>query len=287
MWGGRGAALGAVGVLPRRPRRRWRCSSARCSARRRRTCRSTSSRRSSSRRRAAGRRASGRWPSACGPASASARRPRRRVGVVARLDAAAVAGRAGPRGAILGFATAVAGALLGAWIGARLASSRRPPSRALRTAPSSAPPSIAASVGFALLQAGRRGRPRRGRADRGADAARSARCSADVTLTPRDAADDAEWLTVTAWQGGGLVVDRLERVGPGGYRTTEPIPVHGNWKALDAPAQRQLADRACRSSCPRTRRSRPRRSRAAASSRARSWPTTRSSSASRSRRAGG
>ena len=37
---------------------------------------------------------------------------------------------------------------------------------------------------------------------------------------------------MTAWQGGGLVVDRLERVGPGRYRTTEPIPVHGNWKAL-------------------------------------------------------
>ena len=55
---------------------------------------------------------------------------------------------------------------------------------------------------------------------------------ADVTLNPRDAADDAEWLTATAWQGDGLVVDRLERVGPGRYRTTEPIPVHGNWKAL-------------------------------------------------------
>ena len=28
------------------------------------------------------------------------------------------------------------------------------------------------------------------------------------------------------------MVDRLRRVGPGRYRTTEPIPVHGNWKAL-------------------------------------------------------
>lgn len=28
------------------------------------------------------------------------------------------------------------------------------------------------------------------------------------------------------------MVDRLERVGPGVYRTTRPIPVHGDWKAL-------------------------------------------------------
>jgi hypothetical protein len=28
------------------------------------------------------------------------------------------------------------------------------------------------------------------------------------------------------------VVDDLKRVGPGVYRTTEPIPVHGGWKAM-------------------------------------------------------
>ena len=41
---------------------------------------------------------------------------------------------------------------------------------------------------------------------------------------PPTAADGAEWLTVTGWQGGGSVVDRLQRVGPGVYRTTMPIP---------------------------------------------------------------
>ena len=55
--------------------------------------------------------------------------------------------------------------------------------------------------------------------------------NATVTLDPPSAADDAKWLTTTAWQGGGLVVDRLERVREGVYRTTEPIPVHGTWKA--------------------------------------------------------
>ena len=55
---------------------------------------------------------------------------------------------------------------------------------------------------------------------------------ARVVLSPRDAANDAQWLSVTAWQGGGFVLDRLERVDQGVYRTTKPIPVHGNWKAL-------------------------------------------------------
>jgi hypothetical protein len=53
-----------------------------------------------------------------------------------------------------------------------------------------------------------------------------------ATLSPGDAARHAQWLTVTAWQGGGLVVDRLRRVAPGAYETTEPIPVYGQWKAI-------------------------------------------------------
>jgi hypothetical protein len=54
--------------------------------------------------------------------------------------------------------------------------------------------------------------------------------AATVRLDPREVADDAEWLNATAWQGGGSVVDALREVGPGVYRTTEPIPVYGNWK---------------------------------------------------------
>ena len=55
--------------------------------------------------------------------------------------------------------------------------------------------------------------------------------TATVKVDPPSAAADAKWMTTTAWQGGGLVVDRLERVGDGVYRTNEPIPVHGSWKA--------------------------------------------------------
>jgi hypothetical protein len=55
--------------------------------------------------------------------------------------------------------------------------------------------------------------------------------TAVVRLDPPQAADDAKWLTTTAWQGGGLVVDRLTRVREGVYRTNQPIPVSGDWKA--------------------------------------------------------
>jgi len=30
----------------------------------------------------------------------------------------------------------------------------------------------------------------------------------------------------------GLVIDRLDRVGPGHYRSTQPVPVWGSWKTL-------------------------------------------------------
>ena len=56
-----------------------------------------------------------------------------------------------------------------------------------------------------------------------------------MRLDPPDAADDANWLYLLGWQGGDdRVVDRLERVGDGVYRSTEPIPL-----------ARQLEGRAC------------------------------------------
>jgi hypothetical protein len=54
--------------------------------------------------------------------------------------------------------------------------------------------------------------------------------SATARIRPASAAEDARWLTITAWQGGGLVVDRLESLGGGVYRSTRPIPVSGEWK---------------------------------------------------------
>jgi hypothetical protein len=54
---------------------------------------------------------------------------------------------------------------------------------------------------------------------------------AEIRIDPPQAAENAAWLNVTAWQGGGLIVDRLVAGGDGTYRTTRPIPVHGDWKA--------------------------------------------------------
>jgi hypothetical protein len=63
------------------------------------------------------------------------------------------------------------------------------------------------------------------------DATSGREVAATVRIDPADAASDPAWLNATAWQGGGLVVDQLRSVGDGVYRTTQPIPVHGEWKA--------------------------------------------------------
>jgi hypothetical protein len=55
---------------------------------------------------------------------------------------------------------------------------------------------------------------------------------ATVRIDPPGAAEDPHFLNVTAWQGGGSVVAELERVRRGVYRTTEPVPVYGGWKAM-------------------------------------------------------
>ncbi|HEX2128365.1 MAG TPA: hypothetical protein VHF58_04020 [Solirubrobacterales bacterium] len=57
---------------------------------------------------------------------------------------------------------------------------------------------------------------------------------ATVRIDPASAADSPNWLYVLAWQGGPgtqRIVDRLESVGDGVYRSTEPIPLYGSWKS--------------------------------------------------------
>src|SRR3954468_3718926 len=56
--------------------------------------------------------------------------------------------------------------------------------------------------------------------------------AATIKLDPPNSVKDPEFMNVTAWQGGETrVLDPLEQVGTGVYRTTEPLPVHGSWKA--------------------------------------------------------
>ena len=62
--------------------------------------------------------------------------------------------------------------------------------------------------------------------------------SADVQLTPANmVSQQPDWVTILSWQGRmendrGLQIDRLDKVGPGHYRSTQPLPVWGSWKTL-------------------------------------------------------
>ena len=136
-----------------------------------------------------------------------------------------------PETIALGLAMAVAAALLGAWIGARL-DDDIPYTSAGRPIALVSSLAIFAMLAFPLFTTSLtdvRGsvqltdvRP-----------APERTVNATVRLDPRNAAESATWLTVTAWQGGGqIVVDRLQKVSEGVYRTTKPIPVHGKWKAM-------------------------------------------------------
>lgn len=137
-----------------------------------------------------------------------------------------------PEAAIAGLAVALSGALLGAWIGTRLSPEpgRRFPGLRLGACLSAA--TIALLTAFALYTPAESGVSARV-ALHDIDSSPAHRMvSATVQLTPADAGEGARWFDVTAWQGGGLVVDPLERIAPGAYRTTEPIPAYGNWKTM-------------------------------------------------------
>jgi hypothetical protein len=137
-----------------------------------------------------------------------------------------------PEGAVVGLLAAVCGAVLGAWIGVHLSIEpgiRRP---ALRGGAVLAALLVAGLVLYGLHSPVERG----ARAEvvlRDAGAGPGRQVDATIRLQPPDAAQDAQWLNVTAWQGGGeLHVDPLDEIARGVYRTTEPLPVYGSWKAL-------------------------------------------------------
>jgi hypothetical protein len=137
-----------------------------------------------------------------------------------------------PEGALIGFAAAMAGALIGAWMGSHLtveAGRRRPLLRGLAVCAAAI---LAALVVYGLDTSTERGISGRVALHEVASDGNGREVEATIDVQPPGAAADAEWFDVTAWQGGGLVVDRLRRTGPGQYRTTEPIPVYGDWKTM-------------------------------------------------------
>jgi hypothetical protein len=131
----------------------------------------------------------------------------------------------------LGFAMAVAASLVGAWIGARLGSETIPHSPTLRWAALASAIVIAGLLAFPLNTTGTSDvsasvqlRDVHGGAQR--------TVAATVTMNPRDGADGANWLTATAWQGGGRIVDKLREIRPGVFQSNVPLPVYGEWKTM-------------------------------------------------------
>jgi hypothetical protein len=119
------------------------------------------------------------------------------------------------------------GGLLATFIGGSLRVRPQPFPRGSRVLYPLAGLLVVALVGFGLMTSPQRGVTARVQLH----AVPGGAAEGTVTVDPPSAADDAKWMTTTAWQGGGLVVDRLERVRRGVYRTNQPIPVHGSWKA--------------------------------------------------------
>ncbi len=134
-------------------------------------------------------------------------------------------------GVVCGFAAAVAGGVVGGFIGRALSSPEIAPQPVPRFA---LPVALVALVGVLVYATPiTAGDPARASVTL-TDAKPAPKREVDLTvkLDPPNAADDAYWFEETAWQGkeGRSVVSKLEKVGPGTYRNTEPLPVYGTWK---------------------------------------------------------
>jgi hypothetical protein len=133
-----------------------------------------------------------------------------------------------PEGVLLAVAAGVAGGVAGALVGAALCG-RLPERRIARPAALAAFAVIAGLTLNGLITTEPSGYSARVKLTN-VRPAPDREVSARVRITPASAADDARWLNATSWQGGGLVVNKLKKVSEGVYRTSEPLPVSGDWK---------------------------------------------------------
>ena len=134
-----------------------------------------------------------------------------------------------PEAVIFGLVAAVSGGVLGGAIGRALA----PPVEELAPSPrwavAAAGAGLVVALAFPLPIAGPQNISAQVKLTE-VKGAPARTVDAEVRLSPPDAADNAEWFKATSWQGGGSIVADMREVSPGVYRTTEPIPVYGNWK---------------------------------------------------------
>jgi hypothetical protein len=136
-----------------------------------------------------------------------------------------------PEGVAMATAAGIAGGLLGALLGSALRGELPQGAVARRAIPLGALAMIMAVFGAGLVTSVPDGVRAHVKLATTSPAPKR-EVKATVKIDPAEAAANPAWLTATAWQGGGLAVNRLDQVGPGTYRTTEPIPVNGDWKAL-------------------------------------------------------
>jgi hypothetical protein len=136
-----------------------------------------------------------------------------------------------PEAAILGFAAAVAAGVLGGYLGRALISGDVAPQRGPRWLLPAAAAAILFCLAFPLpMNSG--GRATATVALTTAQGGPHRTVNATIKISPPSATDNREWLTMTAWQGGSLQVDRLKKIGPSTWRTTQPVPVYGKWKSM-------------------------------------------------------
>ncbi|MBJ7521902.1 MAG: hypothetical protein JHC84_19540, partial [Solirubrobacteraceae bacterium] len=131
-------------------------------------------------------------------------------------------------GTIAGVAGGVIGAFMGGCLNPDLGRAAMRPGRVL------APAATAVIIGVfgVLLATGAQGGVTGSVTLTDIDGGPGRTVSAVVRVDPPSAADDARWLTMTAWQGEGFIIDHLRRIGDGVYETTQPIPVDGTWKSM-------------------------------------------------------
>ena len=132
-----------------------------------------------------------------------------------------------PEAPILALAAAVGGGLIGAYLGGALRAPRRP-AHIPRLVPAVALAVVIACLAIPMHTSS----GSLPRADVSLQEAGTGQVSATVKLDPANAADDAKWFHAMAWQGGGSRLVQLDKTGPGTYRTTAPVPVSGDWKAM-------------------------------------------------------
>jgi hypothetical protein len=134
-------------------------------------------------------------------------------------------------GAICALVAGTAGGVLGGWIGRSVTPGERT-ERAPRWVVPAAGLAAVAVMAWAVPMPNGSNIPRATVSLRNVTPPPHREVIVTARLQPANAANDARWFVVTAWQGGGAVVAPMNRVAPGVYRAARPVPAWGpKWKS--------------------------------------------------------